>query len=95
MARKCSAFFLLEGTRNHGTGLLPFKKGAFNIAVQAGFPIVPVVMSSYEGFYSMRKKYFNSGKVIVQVLDPVITSEVYTGLRELNRIQTLIIHSMI
>lgn len=38
--------FLLapEGTRNMGPGLLPFKKGAFVLAIKAGVPVVPVAI---------------------------------------------------
>ena len=36
-----------EGTRNKGQGLLPFKKGAFQMAIAAGVPIIPVCVSSY------------------------------------------------
>ncbi|PIO72790.1 Acyltransferase, partial [Teladorsagia circumcincta] len=49
-----------EGTRNHGDGMLPFKKGAFNIAVRGGFPIVPIVLSNYRPFYSKTGHYFMS-----------------------------------
>lgn len=52
-----------EGTRNKDfTKLLPFKKGAFNIAVAAQVPIIPVVFSPY--YFINRKKYiFNKGRV--------------------------------
>ncbi|PIO64858.1 Acyltransferase, partial [Teladorsagia circumcincta] len=63
-----------EGTRNHGDGMLPFKKGAFNIAVRGGFPIVPIVLSNYRPFYSRTGHYFMSdGEVIAQVLSPIST----------------------
>lgn len=66
-----------EGTRHHQHGLLPFKKGAFNIAVCGQFPIIPVVISDYTPFYSKPKRYFRSrGHVIVQVMDPVSTQGV-------------------
>lgn len=53
-----------EGTRNKDfTELLPFKKGAFNIAVAAQVPIIPVVFSPY--YFINRKKYiFDKGKFI-------------------------------
>ncbi|EPB71532.1 Acyltransferase [Ancylostoma ceylanicum] len=66
-----------EGTRNHGDGLLKFKKGAFNIAVRGGFPIVPIVLSNYRPFYSKTEKYFKSdGEVIAKVLSPISTEGV-------------------
>uniref|UniRef100_A0AC34GCV9 1-acyl-sn-glycerol-3-phosphate acyltransferase n=1 Tax=Panagrolaimus sp. ES5 TaxID=591445 RepID=A0AC34GCV9_9BILA len=62
-----------EGTRA-AKGMLPFKKGAFNIAIRAGIPIIPVVFSSYDPFYSKEKRYFHdNGQIIAQVLDPIST----------------------
>uniref|UniRef100_A0A915BWI5 1-acyl-sn-glycerol-3-phosphate acyltransferase n=1 Tax=Parascaris univalens TaxID=6257 RepID=A0A915BWI5_PARUN len=42
-----------EGTRSSNGSMLPFKKGAFVIALQAKIPIVPLVFSSYKNFYDM------------------------------------------
>uniref|UniRef100_A0A0N4Z0P3 1-acyl-sn-glycerol-3-phosphate acyltransferase n=1 Tax=Parastrongyloides trichosuri TaxID=131310 RepID=A0A0N4Z0P3_PARTI len=70
---KC--FIYPEGTRHHDHGLLPFKKGAFNIAVNGQIPIIPCVISDYGNFYSKPKKYFNSnGKIIVDILEPIPTT---------------------
>ncbi|GMR60077.1 hypothetical protein PMAYCL1PPCAC_30272, partial [Pristionchus mayeri] len=65
-----------EGTRNRSLdGLLPFKKGAFNIAVEAQIPIVPVVASSFKCFYSHTEKYFyGDGEIIAQVMEPILTT---------------------
>ncbi|EHB05577.1 1-acyl-sn-glycerol-3-phosphate acyltransferase beta [Heterocephalus glaber] len=62
-----------EGTRNDNRDLLPFKKGAFYLAVQAQVPIIPVVYSSFSAFYDLQTKLFTSGTVQVQVLDAVPT----------------------
>ncbi|XP_781558.2 1-acyl-sn-glycerol-3-phosphate acyltransferase alpha [Strongylocentrotus purpuratus] len=62
-----------EGTRNRETGLLPFKKGAFHLAVQAQVPVIPIVFSSYSDFYSHREKRFGTGKFTITVLPPVST----------------------
>lgn len=63
-----------EGTRNDNGDLLPFKKGAFYLAVQAQVPIIPVVYSSFSSFYSPQTKRFTSGTIKVEVLDAVPTS---------------------
>uniref|UniRef100_A0A8C3EVY1 1-acyl-sn-glycerol-3-phosphate acyltransferase n=1 Tax=Corvus moneduloides TaxID=1196302 RepID=A0A8C3EVY1_CORMO len=47
-----------EGTRNHGGSMLPFKRGAFQLAVKAQVPIIPVVLSSYNSFYNRKEKRF-------------------------------------
>ncbi|KAK2498824.1 hypothetical protein MC885_002860 [Smutsia gigantea] len=62
-----------EGTRNDNGDLLPFKKGAFYLAIQAQVPIVPVVYSSFSSFYDARMKRFTSGTVQVEVLDAIPT----------------------
>ncbi len=43
-----------EGTRAMGGELLPFKKGAFYMALETGFPIIPVAMKNTD--YAMGKK---------------------------------------
>ncbi|NXW86164.1 PLCB acyltransferase, partial [Alopecoenas beccarii] len=62
-----------EGTRNCTGDLLPFKKGAFHLAVQAQVPVIPVVYSSFTTFYNPKKNLFTSGKVKVEVLPPIET----------------------
>lgn len=72
--KNLSVWVFPEGTRNHDGGLLEFKKGAFNIAVQAGIPVVPCVISSYRPFYNKDDRYFaDTGYVIVEVLKPIST----------------------
>ncbi|KAI0216588.1 1-acyl-sn-glycerol-3-phosphate acyltransferase alpha [Lamellibrachia satsuma] len=72
--QKLKLWVFPEGTRSHQEdGMLPFKKGAFNLAVSAQVPIVPVVFSSYRNFFSGSRKIFNRGKVIVECLPSVPT----------------------
>lgn len=61
-----------EGTRNNGTTLLPFKKGAFHVAIDSQTPIQPVVVSRYY-FLDSRKKIFNPGSNIITILPPIPT----------------------
>ncbi len=70
--RNTSIWIFPEGTRNRGRDLLPFKKGAFHTAVQAGVPIVPVCVTPYARQANFRR--LHSGDAVVRVLPPVPTS---------------------
>lgn len=67
-----------EGTRNHGGDMLPFKKGAFHLAVQAQVPIIPVVYSSYYSFYSKKERRFSTGTIKIRILPKIETQGLST-----------------
>ncbi|MCJ1290494.1 1-acylglycerol-3-phosphate O-acyltransferase [Xylographa carneopallida] len=71
-----SVFIFPEGTRSNAeeAKLLPFKKGAFHLAIQAGVPIVPVVAGCYWGVLGMRERRFRAGRIPVVVLPPIPTA---------------------
>ena len=56
-----------EGTRSNlpFPDLLPFKKGAFHLAVQAQVPIVPVVCENYHRYFDGKTR-FESGSVRIK-----------------------------
>lgn len=60
-----SVFIFPEGTRSYSDEptLLPFKKGAFHLAVKAGVPIVPIVAENYSHILSPRARRFNAGTI--------------------------------
>ncbi|CAK1599653.1 unnamed protein product [Parnassius mnemosyne] len=62
-----------EGTRHLGDKLLPFRKGAFHVAMDARAPIQPIVVSKYH-FLDAKQPRFGSGDVIVTIL-PIIETE--------------------
>lgn len=61
-----------EGTRNLGKGLLPFKKGAFQMAIAAGVPIIPVCVSSYAK--RLKINSWSSGKIMIRSLPAIPTA---------------------
>jgi putative phosphoserine phosphatase/1-acylglycerol-3-phosphate O-acyltransferase len=63
-----------EGTRSLSPRLGPFKKGAFHVAMQAGVPILPVVMRGAGAVQWRGSKAIRPGTVEVVVLPPVDTS---------------------
>ncbi|KAH7329387.1 acyltransferase [Stachybotrys elegans] len=74
-AKRQSVYMFPEGTRSYAKDptLLPFKKGAFYLAVQAGVPIVPCVVANYSHVLYIKSMLFNAGKIPVKVLDPIPT----------------------
>uniref|UniRef100_A0A1B6EH48 1-acyl-sn-glycerol-3-phosphate acyltransferase n=1 Tax=Clastoptera arizonana TaxID=38151 RepID=A0A1B6EH48_9HEMI len=61
-----------EGTRHSGKELLPFKKGAFHVAIAAQTPILPVVVSHYH-FLDDKEHRFDAGTNIIEILPPIST----------------------
>ena len=70
--RDTSIWVFPEGTRNLGEDLLPFKKGAFQMAIAAGVPIIPVCASSY--IKQMRLNRWRSGKILIRSLPAISTA---------------------
>lgn len=70
-----SVFIFPEGTRSYAREpvLLPFKKGAFHLAVQAGVDILPVVAENYSRVLDVRARRFVAGRIRVKVLPPIPT----------------------
>ncbi len=64
-----------EGTRSPTPRLLPFKKGAFHLAMQAGVPMVPIVIRNAGEIMPARSLLLTPGTVEVRVLEPVDTAD--------------------
>ncbi len=60
-----------EGTRSLTPRLGRFKKGAFHIAMQAGAPVVPVVIRNTYEVMTRGSLLFRPGTVQVRVLPPI------------------------
>ena len=64
-----------EGTRSITDKLAPFKKGAFHLAMQAGVPIVPIVIHNSGDVQPKGDLLFHPGTVHVEVLPPIDTKK--------------------
>jgi len=67
--RGLSIWMFPEGTRSRGKGILPFKTGAFRLALDTDCKIVPVCCS--DNHHSIKFNRWNNGKVIVDIMDPI------------------------
>ncbi|GIR90588.1 MAG: hypothetical protein CM15mP90_0120 [Actinomycetota bacterium] len=60
-----------QGTRAQKENFLPFKSGAFHIALENNVPILPVVIAGTGDIWPKGSKFMKSGKAIINTLDPI------------------------
>lgn len=68
-----------EGTRTVSPRLAPFKKGAFHLAIQAGVPMIPIVIRNAGDVAPKGDFVYRSATVDIEVLPPVDTSDWSVG----------------
>ena len=73
-----------EGTRSPDGRLLPFKRGAFLMAIQTGVPVVPVSIVGARSLMRKGESAIHPGEVVVRFRPPVESSSYTTAtLRDL------------
>jgi len=74
-SKRQSVYIFPEGTRSYydRPDMLPFKKGAFHLAVQAQVPVVPIVVANYAYVLNIRRRVFWPGRIPIRVLPPIET----------------------
>lgn len=73
--KRLRVWFFPEGTRNRGkVALLPFKKGAFHLAIEAQIPLVPVIVPPLKNYFDWGKKRITPSTINIEILDPIPTS---------------------
>ena len=75
----------VEGTRAKPGELLPFKKGAFYMARQAGVPVVPVAIKYSDELMGKGTGEAKSGTIEMVIMQPVSTKNVATD-EDINRL---------
>ena len=73
MADGYSFGVFVEGTRGMPGELLPFKKGAFHLALQTGVAIVPVAIKNSDWMMGKRTGVAFSGEIEMVLLKPIET----------------------
>jgi 1-acyl-sn-glycerol-3-phosphate acyltransferase len=71
---RISVWMFPEGHRNGRPTLLPFKKGAFHLAVAAQVPIVPIVAEPLWSVLDAARWLVRPGRIRIRVLPPIATA---------------------
>lgn len=70
-----SPLFFAEGTFHRIPGLMPFRMGAFACAVEAGLPVVPVVLSGTRAILPSDSWFPRRGDIAVTITPPLTAPE--------------------
>jgi len=74
LAKNVSVMIFPEGTRSPTNELLPFKDGAFRLAIEAGVPILPIAVAGTRHCMAKHSFRFRRARAKARVLEPIPTS---------------------
>lgn len=73
LAGGISVMMFPEGTRSQTGDLLPFKDGAFSLAVHAQVPVLPVALAGTREMRPKHSKWFGKAHACAKILEPIPT----------------------
>ena len=73
LARRVSVMIFPEGTRSRTGDLLPFKDGAFQLAIEAKVPILPIAVAGTRNCMAKGSFAFQRAHAKARVLTPIST----------------------
>ena len=74
LGKKVSVMMMPEGTRSRTLDMLPFKDGAFRVAIETGSPVVPVAIAGTRHAMAAGSFVFNRAVAEARVLEPIDTA---------------------
>lgn len=74
LARRASVMMFPEGTRSKTAEMLPFKDGAFRLAIDAGVPILPLALYGTRNAIAKHDWRINPSRAVVEILEPEPTA---------------------
>lgn len=74
LSKKVSVMIFPEGTRSKTDEMLPFKDGAFRLAIEAGVPILPIAVAGTRGAMAKGTFRFLRARALAEVLEPIETT---------------------
>ncbi|MGK2961083.1 MAG: lysophospholipid acyltransferase family protein [Gemmatimonadaceae bacterium] len=74
LAKKVSVMIFPEGTRSPSGDMLPFKDGAFRLAIESGVPILPIAVAGTRHCMAKHSFEFKRARAKARVLEPIPTT---------------------
>ncbi|MEO6066384.1 MAG: lysophospholipid acyltransferase family protein [Gemmatimonadales bacterium] len=74
LRQQVSVMIFPEGTRSKSGEMLPFKDGAFRLAIEAGVPVLPLVVTGTRNALAKHDWRMNPADATVTVLEPIETT---------------------
>ena len=75
LGKRVSGMGMPEGTRSKSDELLPFRDGAFRVAIEAGLPVLPIALAGTRDALAKGSWLFNRARAEVRVLAPIETRD--------------------
>src|SRR5688572_26822588 len=74
LAKRVSVMVMPEGTRSRTDELLPFRDGAFRVAIETGLPVLPIAVAGTRNALAKGSWLFNRARAEARVLPPIETT---------------------